>query len=155
MKKRIAWLPYLVFIGASLLVGGAAGLLSMEGIQAYMASPKPALVPPAWVFPVVWTTLYVLMGISAALVYRTPPVGGKKELFPFYLQLFLNFFWPLLFFEFGLEIAAFVLILCLLATVIWMCVAFFTVRPVAGWLQLPYVLWLCFAAYLNLASILL
>ncbi|HRV73196.1 MAG TPA: tryptophan-rich sensory protein [Eubacteriales bacterium] len=155
MEKFKKYLPYIVFILGSVAVGTAAGLLSRSGMQANMAQPQPPLSPPSWVFPIAWTIFYVLMGLSAALVWAAHPKGNKSALFPFYLQLALNFLWPLLFFALHLEVAAFVLILALIAVVIWMCVAFFRVRPVAGWLQLPYALWLCFAAYLNLANILI
>ncbi len=152
-KKSKRFLTYVLFIGGSLIVGTAAGLFTRTAVQQYMSGVQPPLSPPAWVFPIVWTILYALMGISAACVWNAAPRGNKRALVPFYIQLALNFFWPILFFSLDLKIAALVLLVLLLATVVWMCVEFFRVKPLAGWLQIPYALWLCFAVYLNAYSI--
>ena len=102
-----------------------------------------------------WTILYLLMGVGAGLVWNAVPRGFQDALVPFFGQLILNFLWSPLFFAWKLRLAAFFVLLGMLGLAIWMAVAFYRVRKSAGLLQIPYLLWLCFAAYLNLASYLL
>ncbi len=132
------------------VVGFVSGLLNRNAMAAFSSLKQPALFPPGWLFPVVWTILYVLMGISLTLVEQASPQPlEKRVVYLYYLQLFVNFAWPFLFFGLGLFWPAFGWLLFLLVLVAWMAFAFWRVRPLAGYLQIPYLLWLLFAAYLN------
>ncbi len=154
-KKQKTDLSYLLWTLLPLAVGGLSSLLSMEGMRENAALPQPALQPPPWVFITVWTILYLLMGLSAGLVWNAYPRGKKDALIPFYAQLVLNFLWSPLFFAWNLRLAAFFVLLGMLGLSIWMTAAFYRVRKWAGILQIPYLLWLCFAGYLNFAAYLI
>lgn len=111
---------------------------------------KPPLSPPGWVFPLVWTVLYALMGIGAARVSLTQEGKDRsRALNVFVAQLIVNFFWSLIFFNARAYGFAFVWLLLLWLLIIWMILAFRKVDKVAAWLQIPYFLWVTFAAYLN------
>ena len=146
------WWSYAIGILIALGVGGLSGLLTMEAMARYSETVvKPLLTPPGWVFSVVWTILYILMGIGAARVWQTQP-GGKRSrgLNLFAVQLIVNFFWSLLFF--GAEAYGFsVLWLILLwVLVLLMTISFWKIDRIVGLLQIPYLLWLSLALYLNI-----
>ena len=145
------WKTYALWIGLSEAVGIVAGLLSRQGTQMYaMNTIKPPLSPPGWLFPVVWTILYALMGIGAARVSLSQPSMDKsRSLNLMVAQLVVNFFWPLLFFNAGAYGFAFIWLLLLWLLVLWMILSFRKVDPQATLLQIPYLLWLTFAAYLS------
>ena len=149
MKKP--WKTYLLWILLAEAAGGLSGWLTREGTKAYsQAIVQPPLSPPGWVFPVVWTILFALMGIGAARIYLAPPSKARSRgLNLFIAQLVVNFFWSPVFFylqAFGL---AFFWLLLLWGLVIWMILTFRKVDRTAANLQIPYLLWLTFAAYLN------
>ncbi len=148
MKK---WKVYSIWIGIAELVGLISGLLSRQGTQVYAATAlKPPLSPPGWVFGVVWPILYALMGIGAAMVWLEEDAPLRmRGINLFVAQLILNFFWSLIFFNLQAYGLAFFWLLTLLALVVWMAYTFYQVRPLAGYLQIPYIVWLLFAAYLN------
>lgn len=103
-----------------------------------------------WLFPVVWGILYALMGISAARVWLTPETPARRRgINLFIAQLIVNFFWSLIFFNLQAFGFAFVWLLLLWVLVAWMILTFYKVDPLAAWLQVPYLVWLTFAAYLN------
>lgn len=137
----------------SLAVGAAAALLTGDGIKGYASLSRPALSPPAWLFPVVWTALYVLMGIAAYLIAAATVEKSKRRtaLGCYALQLALNFFWPIAFFNLRAYWFAFVWLVLLLLLVFVTAVLFYRIKPAAGWLLLPYLFWCAFAAYLNYA----
>ena len=145
------WKTYLFWIAVSEAAGALSGWLSREGTAQYSQSMvKPPLSPPGWVFPVVWTVLFVLMGIGAARVYNTPQSSQRsKGLNLFVVQLLVNFFWSLIFFNAGRYGLAYFWLLLLLVLVGAMTVRFYRVDPAAGLAQIPYLLWLVFASYLN------
>lgn len=140
-------------IAVPIAVGGAAALLTRNGIKNYALLNRPMLSPPAWLFPVVWTALYVLMGIAAYLVVTAeiPPAKRRTALGFYALQLFFNFFWPIAFFNFHAYWFAFAWLLLLLLLIFVTAVLFFRIKPAAGWLLIPYLFWCAFAAYLNYA----
>ena len=150
-RKRSFW-PYVIFIFLALLTGGLATLVSLDGMKAYRFLPQSHLTPPPVVFSVVWSILYILMGVSAALIYVAPPRGLKDQHLFFAGTLLLNFLWPVLFFALGLRLAALVTLLVMLALAVGTIVRYRPICPLAAWLQLPYALWLCFAFYLNLTA---
>ncbi len=111
---------------------------------------KLLLSPPGFLFPIVWTVLYVLMGIGSALIYCSEDPRKEHALKTYAAQLAANFLWTIFFFTFKWRLFAFFWIILLIALVISMIRQFAAIRPLAGKLQLPYLYWLLFAAYLNL-----
>lgn len=140
-------------IALPLLVGAVSGLLSRMAMQEFEVLNQPPLSPPGWLFPVVWTILYVLMGISAYLIKTSDADEQEKAdaLTLYYYQLLVNFLWPVFFFNFGWYLFAFVWLILLWVLVILMIRRFDKINKVAAYLNLPYLLWLTFAAYLNFA----
>ena len=111
---------------------------------------QPPLSPPGWLFPLVWTLLYALMGFGAARIYQSPLSKMRSlGLNLFIAQLVVNFFWSPIFFNLQAFGLAFFWLLRLWALVLWMILTFRKVDPLAAKLQIPYLLWLTFAAYLN------
>ena len=150
MNKN-TWKPYLFGILFTEAVGGLAGLLPREATEIYHSTiVKPALSPPAIVFPIVWAILYALMGIGAARVWMAPLSPARtRSLRLFLLQLAFNFFWSILFFNFQAFGLAFFWLAVLWILILRMILSFYEVDRLAAWLQLPYLLWVLFAAYLN------
>lgn len=147
--KRYGWL---FFSLVSLAAGGLAGFLSREGMrQAYPLWEKPALTPPAIVFPIVWTVLYVLMGIGMARVWQVGGVGRQRALAIWVLQLLVNMSWSIIFFRMQQIFAALICLGVLWVLIVVMIVVFDRLDRLAAVLQIPYLLWVSFAAYLNYA----
>ena len=132
-------------------MGALSGWLTREGTQLFSETvAKPPLTPPSLVFPIVWGILYALMGIGAARVSLTDPSEDRSRgLNLFVAQLIVNFFWSLIFFNAQAYGFAFFWLLLLWGLVLWMTLTFRKVDKIAAWLQVPYLLWLTFAAYLN------
>ena len=146
------WKTYAKWIALSEGVGALAGLLTREGVKWYSQyAKKPALTPPAAVFPIAWGLIYALMGAGAARIDMEPLSEDRTAaLRTFYLQLAANFLWSILFFNLRAYGAAFILLTALWALIVWMTVLFFRQDRPAGAMQTPYVLWVLFAGYLNL-----
>lgn len=140
-----------------LAVGGAASLISNSAMKNFEKLNQPPLSPPSWLFPVVWTILYVLMGISSYLIAREgrDREDVKSALFTYGLQLFFNFAWTIIFFNFGWYLFAFVWLIALWVLVIRMIMQFKPINKTAAYINIPYLLWITFAAYLNLGIYLL
>ena len=147
-----AWKTYAIWILIAEADGGLSGWLTRRGAQQYDETiAKPPLSPPAWVFPVVWTLLFALMGIGAARIWmRQPSLRRTRALELFAVQLGFNFFWSIIFFNFQQFGLALLWLLILWALIVWMILAFRRVDRPAALLQIPYLLWVSFAAYLNL-----
>ena len=147
-KKRLA---------ISLIIPIAVGLLSSfitaGDMDIYKDIDKPPFAPNGIVFPIVWSVLYILMGISLYLVWNKPDryADKKRALFFFGLSLFFNFIWSPIFFSLRSYMAAFVVLILLFITVIVTIVEFYKLDRIAALLQIPYIIWLLFAGYLNLA----
>lgn len=152
--KRNNLYDLLIFVLSAELAGVLSSLFSGDISAVYDTLEKPPLSPPAWVFPIVWIILYALMGISAFLVYRSDgePVRVKSALRVYWLQLVVNFSWSIVFFRFQAFWAAAVVLAILLVLVITMLVKFAKIRPAAALINVPYLLWLLFAGYLNVAT---
>ena len=136
----------------AILIPIAIGMLSSlfsGGTTLYSEVNKPLLSPPGYVFPIVWTILYILMGISSYLVYETNSWDKWKALRIYVIQLFFNFMWSIIFFGFSKYLVAFLWLLAMIVLITIMIYRFYQVRPIAGILQIPYLLWCLFAAYLN------
>ena len=132
-------------------IGFLSGILSRSGAAAFGETvQQPPLSPPAFLFPIVWTVLYALMGIGAARISLAPPSPARsRSLNLFIAQLIVNFFWSLIFFNAKAYGLAFLWLLLLCVLVLRMILSFRRVDPVAALLQIPYLLWLTFAAYLS------
>lgn len=136
------------------IIGGAIVGLITSGYMDYSNMVKPPLSPPGIVFPIVWTILYILMGISYFIA--TKDNEDNKELNAIYLlQLFVNFLWPIIFFVLGMYFTAFLWIVLLLILVIVMIKELLKNSKVSDYLQIPYLIWLVFATYLNIGIVLL
>lgn len=148
---------YIIGIAIPLAVGGLSALLTQSAMQKFNSLNQPPLAPPSWLFPVVWTVLFVLMGIASALVYMADvPQEQKKSALTLYgIQLAMNFLWSIVFFNFGAYLFAFVWLLALLAVIIATAVKFRKISEPSAWMLIPYILWVCFAGYLNFAIYLL
>ena len=139
-------------IAIPLLVGGLASFLTRGGMGVFMQLNQPPLSPPGWVFGVVWTILYILMGVSSYLVIQSGVEEEEinKALSVYVYQLIVNFLWPTFFFNFGWFFFAFLWLVLLWVLVFIMIRRFYDISKLAGILQIPYLIWLTFAAYLNL-----
>ena len=155
MKEK--WRSLIVCLVIPLAVGGASALLSGGGMREFDQMNKPPLSPPGWLFPVVWTILYLLMGFASWLVLISdqPKAQIKSALKVYGLQLAVNFFWSIIFFSLQRYLLAFFWLLLLWVLIIVTMVRFYRIRELAGELLLPYFLWVTFAGYLNFAIYLL
>lgn len=148
---KASWKSYVFWILLAEAVGALSGWLSREGSEVFSQTViQPPLSPPAILFPIVWTILYALMGIGAAQVSLTPSSPERsRSLNLVVIQLVVNFFWSLIFFNAQAYGFAFLWLLLLWVLVLLMILAFRKVDPLAALLQIPYLLWLTFAAYLS------
>ena len=154
MKPQIKKL--LIALAIPLAVGAVAALLS-GGMGDFKMLNQPPLSPPGWLFPIVWTLLYLLMGYAS---YRVAQKGAdetltRKALTVYAAQLLLNFLWPILFFGLEMRLTAFFLLIALWILIFWTIRLFSKIDETAADLLLPYILWVTFAGYLNLGVFLL
>lgn len=153
---NINWKKLLILLAIPLAVGGLATLLS-GGMDSYQVMNQPPLSPPGWVFPVVWTILYLLMGYASYRISESdaPKEDRTKALIFYGIQLFFNFLWPIVFFRLQWYFAAFVLLLVLWVFIYITMYLFEPIDEPAQTLLIPYLLWVTFAGYLNLGVALL
>lgn len=145
------WISILI----PLAVGQISALLTRSPSDTYEMLNKSSVSPPGAIFPIVWTILYILMGISCYLIITSGSEDTKNALIWYALQLALNFFWSLIFFNLEFYLFAFIWLLLLIIVIIIMILKFYKINPLAAYLQIPYLLWCIFAAYLNLSICLL
>ena len=131
----------------SLGIWGLASFITRDSMEVYKYIILPPLAPPSWIFPVVWTIIYILMAISATIIYESSPKASALVIYG--LQLIVNFIWPILFFNGRMFSAAFICLVILWILVLWVIISFYKIKPLAAYLQIPYLLWLTFALYLN------
>ena len=147
MKK---YLPYIISILIALGVGGVSALITAPNMDIYETIVSPPLAPPGWLFPVVWTILYILMGVSSAMIFTSTSPNKDDALFIYAISLVLNFAWSIFFFNmqaFWISLAILVALwLCVLITIL----KYLKINKTASWLQLPYLAWVTFAGYLNI-----
>lgn len=141
MKKNVDCLP-IIFISASLIIGVTVGMLTIP------KSNINSILPP-WIFPLVWTILYILMGISSYIIYKETNTILKIYL----IQLLFNYTWIFIFFTFKSFIFAFVWIIILIILVFLMIKKFLSINKTSAYLQIPYLIWLLLASILNLMFI--
>lgn len=152
MQNKIK--PYVISCAIALAVGGLSALLTAGSMDLYSEIVQPPLAPPSFLFPVVWTVLYILMGIGAAMIYLEKdrmPREVSHALIVYAVNLFLNFFWSIIFFNMRAFLFSFIWLVLLWATIIVMIIKFRRIKTLAGYLQIPYLVWVTFAGYLNLA----
>ncbi len=154
---KIQWKKLLLCLAIPLAVGGLSALVTSGAMEDFAALNQPPLSPPGWLFPVVWTVLFLLMGLASYLVVTSD--GHHREinsaLTVYGIQLAVNFFWSILFFNMKVYLLAFLWLILLWALIAITLMRFARLRPLAGWLLVPYLLWVTFAGYLNLGIYLL
>lgn len=144
----------LIYIISAEVIGAVSALLAGGFSDFFNKYEEPPLLPPGWLFPVVWTILYAVMGYSAYLVTHSYSETAQKKsaLTIYWTQLALNFMWSIIFFRFEALWLAFVVIMALWVMIIAMILSFRKISPLAAYINIPYLLWVTFAAYLNLAT---
>ena len=151
--EKIDYKKLLIFIFGTYLIGGLFSFF-IDMPSMYQELNKPFLSPPGYVFPIVWTVLYTLMGVSLYLVSEES--GDKKKSYIIYIvQLVLNSLWTLFYFGLDMKLFSFFLLVGLVISVIIMILEFRKLNKTSAYLQIPYLIWLIFAGYLNLATYLL
>ncbi|WP_333650389.1 TspO/MBR family protein [Lacrimispora sp.] len=131
-----------------LAVGSLSALIS-GNMSMYSTLNKPSFSPPSYIFSIIWTVLYILMGISAYIIFVSGNTNSAKALKIYGLQLFFNFCWSIIFFGFSQYLLAFLWLIALIILIIIMIQQFYKISPIAAYLQIPYLLWCILAAYLN------
>ncbi|MBE6783932.1 MAG: tryptophan-rich sensory protein [Ruminococcaceae bacterium] len=149
--------PLLINLFIPLAVGGLSALFTMNSMENFERLNQPPLSPPGWLFPVVWTILYTLMGIAAYLVVTSNATQKDKRtaLTIYGVQLFFNFLWSIIFFNREDFLFAFIWLVALWALIIANIILFYRISKPAGIMLIPYLLWVTFAGYLNFAIYLL
>lgn len=143
---------YIISIAIALGIGGLSAFLIRDNLYLYAVINKPAFSPPAFLFPIVWTILYILMGISSARIWLQKKHASYEvmdSLLTYALQLILNFFWPIIFFNMRTFLFSFIWIVVLWTSILKMIFKFSVLDKTAAYLNIPYVLWVTFAGYLN------
>ena len=154
---QIKWKTLIYSLALPLAVGGLAGFFTKDSMSAFGQLNQPPLSPPGWLFPVVWAILYLLMGLAFYMVTvsdeNDEQVNNAKK--SYYLQLAVNFFWPIIFFNMERYLFAFLWLILLWILIIVTLIRFYRVQSFAGYLLIPYLLWVTFAGYLNFGVFLL
>ena len=148
---KIQWKRLLVYLAIPLGVGALAGILTKDSMMQFSLLNKPPLSPPGWLFPVVWTVLFLLMGFASYLVSRSDSMQKRPALILYAIQLSVNFFWSIFFFNFEWYLFSFFWLVLLWVLILLTIRAFWRISPTAAILLIPYLLWVTFAGYLNLA----
>lgn len=145
--KKVNWKCLIISIAIPLIVGGLSALLTKNNMKEYLQLSKPNFAPPGIVFPIVWTVLFILMGISSYMVFNS---GLEKyNVIIYSVQLIFNFFWTIIFFNYNAYKLSFIWILLLWILVVTMIILFSRTNKIAAYLQIPYLLWISYAAILN------
>lgn len=145
----INWKSLTVNLAISLGTGILSALITRNSMDTYKNLNLPKLAPPSILFPIVWTILFILMGISAYIIYESNSDQKQSALTIYGIQLLVNFIWPILFFNLGLYLFSFIWIILLWSLIILMINSFKKISSIAAYLQIPYLLWVTFASYLN------
>lgn len=151
---KINFKNLIVSILIPVLLGSLVGLITASSNN-YTNLNQPFFAPPAILFPIVWTILYILMGVSIYLIKESHSIYQRKAIFTYQLQLGVNLLWSIIFFLLKMRTFAFVWIILLIILVISMIKQFLKISKSAAYIQIPYLLWLIFASILNLTIIFL
>ena len=149
---------YIISIAIPIGVGIFSALITMKNMQLFDEINKPPLSPPRWLFPIIWTILYVLMGLSSARIYNLKEAQRAKvreALYCYLESLVVNFAWSIIFFNFGAFLLAFLWILLLLFLIVKGTILYGKLDRVSAYLQIPYIIWVSFATYLTFCIMLL
>ena len=146
---KINYKLLILFILIPVGLGALVGFLTSPG-NSFQEMITPSFAPPGIIFPIVWTILYTLMGISSYLIL-TSDKDNEKALKYYILQLIVNLTWSFIFFTFRMYILAFIWLLVLIYLVVRMIIEFYKVNKLSAYLQIPYLLWIIFASILNLS----
>lgn len=152
MKKTIK--SYVISILIALSVGALSAFFTRNSMDLYEDIITPPLAPPSILFPIVWTILFILMGVSAAIIYNNKTASQAQKnsaLYTYGLSLVVNFFWSIIFFNMRAFLFAFIWLILLLFLIIRTIMKYYKISPLAAYLQIPYALWVTFAGYLNFA----
>lgn len=145
---KIQWKKLLLCLAIPLGVGGLSAFITQSGMETFQALNKPALTPPGWLFPVVWTILYIMMGLASYFVLTSgKPV--RTALTVYGVQLAFNFLWSVFFFNLSWYLFSFFWLILLWLLIFSAMILFRKINRAAGYLMLPYLLWVTFAGYLN------
>ena len=136
-------------IAISLGIGGLSAFFTMNSMDIYQNINRPKLAPPGYIFPIVWTILYVLMGISSYLIHRSNHKNKETALIIYYFQLLINFSWPIFFFNYQNFLLALAILFILNILVIVLIKVSYSINHLASYLLIPYLIWILFALYLN------
>lgn len=145
MNNKKIWIKSILI---PLVLGGIVGIITSKSMD-YDTLIKPPLSPPGFIFGIVWSILYILMGISYGILDTKKLVDVKVNKI-YYLQLIVNLIWPIIFFVFKQRLLAFIWIILLVVLIIYMIITFYKKNKLSAYLQIPYLLWTLFATYLNL-----
>lgn len=153
-NKYIDWngktvMMLIIFVAIPIITGVISAFLTSNAMSAFNTMNKPALAPPAWLFPIAWTILYILMGVAGFLMFKSDDKASRIGLFIYAVQLFFNFTWSLIFFKFNAYVFAAVWLGVLLAMIIILIVNTAKYSKQAMLMLIPYAAWCCFAMYLN------
>lgn len=151
---RIDWKKLIIITVITFVVGTFFSFFTMNSMDTFKDLSKPINVPGV-LFPIVWSILYLLMSISCYLIVQSNDKDKKEGIILYVIQLVINSLWTLIFFGFGAYLLSFIWIIILLIVVIIMLAKFYNINKIAMYINIPYVLWLLFAAYLNLGIYLL
>ena len=152
----IMWKKFLLCLTIPLGVGGVSALLTSGNMQLFEEINKPPLSPPGWLFPVVWTILYILMGVALYLVAMAKDAKSNLPVYiSFGVQLFFNFLWSIIFFNAKAYLFAFIWLVLLWVAIAVNIYFFYKVNKTAGKILIPYLIWVTFAGYLNFGIYLL
>ena len=152
MLSKIKLITISIFIA---LLFGIMGSLLGDTTSGYKMLNTPSFAPPGYIFPIVWTTLYILMGISSYIIYVSNNKNKKNALILYTIQLIINSLWTFFFFNLGLLLFSFWWIILIIVLVSLMIYNFYKIKPISAYLQIPYLVWLTFAAFLNYSIYLL
>ena len=151
MFQNIKLKPLFISLFLSLGTGALASLFTADSREQYATLYKPPFAPPGWLFPVVWTILFILMGVAAYLVYISDSPQKTDALKLYLVHLFVNFGWSIIFFRWNAYFLAFTWLLLLIYLVYMVAKEFFEINKIAGILLIPYLIWLIYAGYINLS----
>ncbi len=156
-RPKLRIFALIAALAIPLLVGGFSALLTAEDVKLYGAMNHPPLAPPGWAFPIVWTLLYAMMGVASYLVSgpEVDPERKAKALRFYGAQLIMNFFWCTLFFTYSRYLISLIWLLVMWVLILICAVRFGRIRRAAGWMMGILFVWTTFAAYLNLATLIM
>lgn len=155
--KKIHLGTLILCLAIPVLTGVLSATITSSSMKAYASMNKPPLSPPAIVFPIAWTILYLMMGLALYLIVITPSDKNLKgtAVLLFTIQLIMNFMWSIIFFKWGQYLAAFIWLIIMLCILIICAFRFYDINRSSAYLLIPYIVWLIFASYLNMGSFIL